>query len=144
MWCHLGNQFEVEHVTFSVFYLIEFRIRRGKFCWKPHLNQTSGSKVNNWKILETIENKRNAFPFLAVSHIQCCQLPIDPARSQHKLYSIIHLYWGKWQTNKLTNKRRINQFTGLIYLINYLTLILNWAMHPTSINLYYLFIYLYI
>ncbi len=32
-------------MTFSVFYLIEILIRRGTFCWKPHLNRTSGSKV---------------------------------------------------------------------------------------------------
>ena len=30
-----------------------------------------------------IENKRNAFLFLTVSHNQCSRLPTDPARSQH-------------------------------------------------------------
>ncbi len=40
-----ANQSEVEHVTFSAFYLIEVLIKRGTFCWKPNLNQTSGSKV---------------------------------------------------------------------------------------------------
>ena len=45
--CHviLGNQSEVKYVTFPVFYLIEVFIWRGTFCWKPHLNRTSGSKV---------------------------------------------------------------------------------------------------
>ncbi len=38
---------EVEHVTFSVFYLIEVLIWRSTCCWKPRLNQTSGSKVMN-------------------------------------------------------------------------------------------------
>ncbi len=32
-------------MTFSVFYLNKVFIRRGTFCWKPHLNWTSGSKV---------------------------------------------------------------------------------------------------
>ena len=36
---------EVELVTFSVFYLIEVFIKRCTFCWKPHLNHTSGPKV---------------------------------------------------------------------------------------------------
>ena len=38
---------------------------------------------SNWKILETIENKRNALLFLAVSHNQCSQLSTDPAISKH-------------------------------------------------------------
>ncbi len=32
MCCDLGNQSDVKHVTFSVFYLIEVLIRRGTFC----------------------------------------------------------------------------------------------------------------
>ena len=40
-----GNQSEVENMTFSVFYSIALLIWRGTFCWKPHLNWTSGSKV---------------------------------------------------------------------------------------------------
>ncbi len=39
------------------------------FCWKPHLNRTSGSKVmSSWRILKKIENKRNSLLFLAISH----------------------------------------------------------------------------
>ena len=79
-----GNQSEVEHVTFSVFYLIEMLIWRGIFCWKPHLNWISGSKVmSNWRILKTIENKRNPFLFLVISHNQCSRLQTDSTRSQH-------------------------------------------------------------
>ena len=82
--CDLGNQSEVELVPFSAFYLIEILIRRGTFCWKnpPESDQWFQS-YSNWKILKTIENKRNAFLFLAVSHDQCFQLPTDPTRSQH-------------------------------------------------------------
>ncbi len=47
----LGNLSEVEHVTFSV--LVEVLIFRGTFCWKPHLNQISGSKIlSHWRILK--------------------------------------------------------------------------------------------
>ncbi len=86
---HTGNQlrksvFKSNRWHFSVFYLIEVLIWRGNFCWKPHLNQTSGSKVmSNWRILKTIENKRNSFLFLAISHNQCSRLPTDAARLQH-------------------------------------------------------------
>ena len=59
-----GNQLELEQVTFSVFYVIEVLILRGTFCWKIHLNRSSGSKVmSNWKILRTIQNNRNSFFF---------------------------------------------------------------------------------
>ncbi len=82
MWCDLSGSVELAHVTFSVFYLIEVFTWRGTFCWKPHLNRSSGSKViSNWRVLRTIENNRNTFLFLAISH--CCRLPTDPARSQH-------------------------------------------------------------
>ncbi len=54
-----GNQSEVEHVTFLFFFnLIEVLISRGTFCWKSHLNWTSGSQI---KLTE--ENKRNTFIF---------------------------------------------------------------------------------
>ncbi len=47
---------EVAHVTFSVFYLIKVVIRKGSFCWKPHLNRSCGSKaMSDWRILRTIE-----------------------------------------------------------------------------------------
>ena len=55
-----GASTKVEHVTFSVFYLIKVLIRRGTFCWKLHLNRTT-IVVPKW--FETIENKRNAFLF---------------------------------------------------------------------------------
>ncbi len=59
------------NMTFPVFYLIGMLIWRGTFYWKPHLNRTSGSKVmSNWRIIRTIENKRNAFLFLVISHNQ--------------------------------------------------------------------------
>ncbi len=71
-------------MTFSVLYLIEVLIWKGTFCWKTCLNWSSGTKVmSNWRILRTIENNRNAFLFLAVSHNQCCRLPTDSGRSQH-------------------------------------------------------------
>ncbi len=67
----------MEHVTFSVFYLIQVLMKRGTFWWKPHLNQTSGFKViAKWRILIKIESKRNMFLFLAVSHNQCSRLTI--------------------------------------------------------------------
>ena len=76
-----GNQSEGKHVTFSVFYLIEVLIWSGTFCWKPRLNQTSGSKVmSNWRMLKTIENKINSFLWLSLSHNQCSWIPTDSAR----------------------------------------------------------------
>ncbi len=105
-----GNQSEVEHVTFSDFYLTELNkvlIWRGTSCWKPHLNQTSGSKVmSNWTILKTIENKRNSFLFLAISHYQCSQLLTDSARSQH-------IWWSFWQCwNIISGGRNLKIYRG--------------------------------
>ncbi len=68
-------------MTFSVFYLIEIRIRRGTFCWKPHLNQTSGSKVI---AIERFSKQQKCIPFSG-----CISQPMfptsntDPTRSQH-------------------------------------------------------------
>ncbi len=39
--------------------------------------------MSNWRIFRTIENNRNSFLFLAISHNQCCRLPTDPARLHH-------------------------------------------------------------
>ena len=49
------------------------------------MNQTSlkFQSYSNSKILKTIENRRNAFLFLAVSHNQWARFPTDPARLQH-------------------------------------------------------------
>ena len=103
LWCDLGES--VGSRTCYVFYLIEVLIRRGTFCWKPHLNRTSGSKViNNWKILKTIENKWNAFLFLAVSYNQCSWLLTDPARSQHIWYNVHVWLIGRLQVIKLFNR----------------------------------------
>ena len=90
LWCDLGKSvWSRTNVTFSVFYihvyLIEVLIYSSAFCWKLHLHQnwTSGSKeMNDWRILKTIENKRNSFLFL-LSHNQCAQLSTDSTRSQH-------------------------------------------------------------
>ncbi len=55
---------------------------------------------SNWKILKTVENKRNGFLFLAVSHNQCSRLPIDPAK---------HIF---------SLSKNISKFIG-IYFLNY-------------------------
>ena len=39
--------------------------------------------MSNWRVLKTIENKRHAFLFLSIFHIQCSQLLTDSARSWH-------------------------------------------------------------
>ncbi len=49
---------EVEHVTFSVFYLIEVLIWRGTFCWKPHLNGTRGYKVMSRQLKDSQNNRK--------------------------------------------------------------------------------------
>ncbi len=60
-------------------------IWRGTFCWKPPPeSDLNGSKVmSNWRILKTIENKRNPFLFLAVSHHQFSSFQTDSSRSEH-------------------------------------------------------------
>ncbi len=74
------------------------------FNWSPHEGRCFLVKTppesdqwfqsyTNWKILKTIENKRNSFLFLAVSHNQCSRLPTDPARSQHIFVKRV-LMWG--------------------------------------------------
>ena len=75
----ISRKLHMWHFQFS--YLIEVLIWRGTFCWKPHLNRSNGSEImSNWRILRTIENNRNSFLFLAISHNQCCRLPTDPTR----------------------------------------------------------------
>ena len=82
-----------EHVTFSVCYLIEVLLWRGTYCWKPHLNRISGSKVmSNWMVVKTIETKIKSFLLLAVSHNQCSRLSTDSARSQHILKIRANMY----------------------------------------------------
>ena len=62
------------------------------FCWKPRLNQSSGCEIMSiWRILRTLENNRNSFLFLAISHNQCCRLPTDPARSQRVLIRLCYM-----------------------------------------------------
>ncbi len=47
MWCDLGESVGSRtcDIFSFLFVLIEVFITRGTFCWKPHLNRTSGSKV---------------------------------------------------------------------------------------------------
>ena len=69
-------------------------IWKGTFHWKPHLIWTSGSKVlSNWRILKTIENKRNAFLLLAVSQNQCSRLPRLIPLSHNTNSVISWCYW---------------------------------------------------
>ena len=96
--------FSVPYLTVSVQYVMQSRgiSRKSNACdifnilfdWGPHLERYILLKTtpesdqwfqsySNWKILKTIENKRNAFLFLALSHNRCCRLLTDPARSQH-------------------------------------------------------------
>ncbi len=90
-------------------------------CWKPHLNRFSGSKVmSNWRVLRTIENNRNSFLFLAISHNQCCRLPTDPARSQQILLLFFGNPYYEWSLVHLQQTENGNilvqsfhQFTGL-------------------------------
>ncbi len=95
-----GNQSEVKYVT--VLYLLELLIIRGTFCWKHHLNRTSGFKVSNWRILKTRENKRNPFFFLFSgprSNNKCSRLPTDYARSQH-------IIWDNYKSEFLMHKMK--------------------------------------
>ncbi len=89
LWCDLqGKHSEVKHVTFSQI----------SIDWSPHLgdehfpeNTWIGQRFQSyisWKILKTIENKRNVFLFLAVPHNQCYRLPTDPAKSQHIMLNL--------------------------------------------------------
>ena len=90
MWCDLGV-LEVKHVAFSVFYLIEVLIRLGEvhFAENPTESDQWFQSYSNCKILNTIENKRNVFLFLAVSHNQFSWLLTDPTRSQH-IFGLLH------------------------------------------------------
>ena len=58
MWCDLLKSVWSRTCNISVFYFVEVFIW-DTFCSKPH-NQTSGSTVmRNWRLVKTIENKRN-------------------------------------------------------------------------------------
>ncbi len=93
MWCDLGQS--VRSRTCDVFSFL--------FDWSPHQERYILLKTppepdqwfqsySNWKILKTIENKRNAFLFLSVSQNQCSRLPTEPARSQHILRILCAMY----------------------------------------------------
>ncbi len=69
MWCDLAGSCRTRtcDIFSFLFWLIKVLTSIGTFCWKPHLNWSSGSKVmSNWRILRTIENNRNSFLFLAI------------------------------------------------------------------------------
>ncbi len=89
-WCDLGEL--VGSRTSDIFSFL--------FDWNPHQERYVLLKTppesdqwfqsySNWKILKTIENKRNSSLFLAVSHSQCSRLLTDPTRSQH----ILMYFW---------------------------------------------------
>ena len=84
MWCNQGQS--VGSRPCDIFSFL--------FDWSPYKERHILLKTppesdqwfqsySNWKILKTIENKRNAFLFLAVSHNQCSPLLTDPGRLQH-------------------------------------------------------------
>ena len=87
MWCNQSRGISWKYSTCDIFsFLFDWspHLRGGTFCWKLHLNRSSGSKVmSNWRFLRTIENNRNSFLFLTVSHNHWCRLPNDPTRLQH-------------------------------------------------------------
>ncbi len=90
----LGNQSEVEHVTFSVILFdqsLHYWERYILLITWPELDRPYRrfQSYSNWKILKTIENKRNTFLFLPVSHNQCAWLPTDPTRSHVHCYALI-------------------------------------------------------
>ena len=80
LWCDLGKSIRTRTCDISVLYLIEVLIWRGTFCWKLHLNWTSGSKVmSNWRILKT-RVKRNLSYFwlyLAISAPDFQLIPVN-------------------------------------------------------------------
>ncbi len=113
MWCDLAGSVGPStcDIFSFLFYLIEVLTWRGTFCWKPHLNRSSGSKVMSiWRVLRTIENNRSSFLFPTISDNQCCWLPTDRTTSQH-IYQ--HFAYGlticprqrKWQ-----NKPQISEW----------------------------------
>ena len=58
IWCDLGKSMSnIWHFQFSIWRLkCSFGV---VFCWKPHLNWASGSKVmSNWRIFKTKRNKK--------------------------------------------------------------------------------------
>ncbi len=60
-------------------------------------------------MIQTIENKRNTFLFMAVSHNQCSRLPTDPARSKHIIF-IITLIQPVGGTNEINRGRPKTSF----------------------------------
>ncbi len=91
--CGISWNSHMWHFQFSIW--LKCSLGEVHFAEKPHLNRSTGSKVvSNWRVLRTIENNRNSFLFLGISHNQCYRLPTDTARSQHIwiIWKAIHLY----------------------------------------------------
>ncbi len=55
------------HFQFSIWLKCSFGEVHVQFAENPHLNRT---RVSNWRVLKTIENKRISFLLLVVSHNQ--------------------------------------------------------------------------
>ncbi len=83
MWCNLGKSvwsLNMWHFQFSI-WLHPLQERYILLINPPQSDQW----FQSWRGLKTIENKRDIFLFLAVSHNQCSRLLTDSTRSQHKI-----------------------------------------------------------
>ena len=119
MSCNLGESVVSRTCgIFSVFYLIDALVRRGTFCWKYHLNRTSGSKVKQLKDSKNNRKQKKWIPFQAVSHNQLVR---KVRQIQIALKSFIWAFltpllhsmvFCKKQTNKQTNKTKTNKQTN--------------------------------
>ncbi len=129
MWCDLG-----ESVGSRICNIFNFSIWLKSSLGEIHFAESPNRTIqsySNWKILRTIENKRNAFLFLAVSHNQCCRLSTDPTRLQHiyrfswLIKSILYqLHQHSITTNRVTlgskegRSAKWHHFTQTIYSLS--------------------------
>ncbi len=114
----ISRKSNVCHFQFSIW--LKFSLGEVHFAeiptWIIRIPKFPKVPISNGKIFKTIENKRNAFLFLAVSHNQCSRLLTDPARSHHMTYFEIGIFLQRKYTRFCTNSDIHSQI--LIYFWN--------------------------
>ena len=108
------------HFQFSIWF--EVLIRRGTFCWKPHLTSVKSDQWfqshSDWKILKIIKNKRNAFP----GYISQSLLPT--------------LDWSRLIATHMADKKLISKFwiDSDVAFVSFAHLALSYCWIPTMLE----------
>ena len=101
-----GNQSEVKHKAFSVFYLIDKSVHLEKYILLKAPPE-SDQWFQSYEQFKDSQNKTKEINslVLAVSHNQCSRLPTDPARFQH-ICKALYVFEKKSWRNEAVDRNR--------------------------------------